>query len=912
MTSLAARWIIVSAASLAVGSMLGGCASARRGAIAPATSAPTTLAATTAPSAISATAQLRLDEIPPRPVLAKAKAPTTGPTSAPLAAIEFYARARELQLSRLPNQAIQQLQHAIDADPNSFELQFALGKAYLSLGQAELAIQALQRAAEINPNNLDVQTELGRSFQARNELPKAIEHLRLAMQTDDYRTDDSTAAVVDYRLAVSLQQSGYDRAAMECLVRLLYRIEHAGTGIRTAAEISFLMGRPELLFDEIGKLHEKLGEYPQALEQYQRVAQGLPNQFDVQARVVGLLLKMGRNKEAVALSTELLQRFHASGDSINLLRDAFKQSGGSQYAIVDALRKLYRERPNDRSILFALSDTLAANGQLDQARQLLERGIESRRGDVEIVERLFNTYSDRDQVTDAAKLIVTSSAAYPDSTSELLPLLMELTKPARKGSLRLAALQKLEVPASAQAAKQYWIWKIASLNQRPGVAKTALDQSAAAVPLFDPALIVQLESMYAKTEWDDASRERAITELIDSVAAKGRADLAAYLKGLRSLHENKLDQAAENFGQAIKLATPASLSPDLQLAHALSLLRQGNQARFEQLMWKLISDRPRFEAGFQVLFTYFKQNNGDAQASNLVNTWIAADPSSTSARLQQVSELIEQRRVDEAVSAMKKLFEQHPDELDVVRSLISLLGATNQRQQMIDLLEGERNRHPNNRIVVEALIEIYTSQNRPADAARVVDAARAALSQDPELLYYVAHLYQRLDQNQTSEDVLEDVLKLDPKNPQASNDLGYNWADSGKNLDRAEAMIRLAVEAEPDNSAYLDSLGWVLYKRSKFAEALKFLEQACSPQGNADPVVLDHLGDTLYRLNRAQDAASAWKQALSRSSNQDAGDPKSLPLQLQSKIRQAEAGQTVNVAPIVEPAPPAGQVKANP
>lgn len=891
--------------------MLGGCASARRGAITPATSAPTTLAATTAPSAVGAQTRLRLEEITPRPVLAKAKAPTTGPTSAPLEAIEFYARARELQLARLPNQAIQQLQHAIDADPNSFELQFALGKAYLSLGQAELAVQSLLRAADIEPNNLDVQTELGRSFQARNDLPKAIERFRLAMQTDDYRTDESTAAVVDYRLAVSLQQTGYDRAAMECLTRLLYRIEHSGGGMR-AAEIGFLMGRPELLFDEIGKLHEKLGEYPQALEQYQRVAQSLPNQFDVQARVVGLLLKMGRGKEAVALSTELLQRFHASSESIDLLRDAFKQSGGSQNAIVDALRRLYRERPNDRSILFALSDTLAANGQLDQARQLLERAIESRRGDVEIVERLFKSYSERDQVADAAKLIVTSSAAYPDTTSELLPLLMELTKPARKGSLRLPALQKLDVPASAQAAKQYWIWKIASLNQRPGVAKTALDHAASAVPMFDPAVIVQLEAIYARTDWDDPTRDRAVTELTESTAAKGRQDLVAYLKGLRSLHENKIDQASENFGQAIKLATPASLSPDLQLAYALSLLRQGNQARFEQLMWKLVSDRPRFEAGFQVLFTYFKQNNGDAQASNLVNTWIAADPGSTSARLQLVSELIEQRRVDEAVTAMKKLFEQHPDELDVVRSLISLLGATNQRQQMIDLLEGERNRHPNNRIVVEALIEIYTSQNRPADAARVVDAARAALSQDAELLYYVAHLYQRLDQNQTSEDVLEDVLKLDPKNPQASNDLGYNWADSGKNIDRAEAMIRLAVEAEPDNSAYLDSLGWVLYKRSKFTEALKFLEQACSPQGSADPVVLDHLGDTLYRLNRSQDAAAAWKQALSRSSNQDSGDPKSLPLQLQSKIRQAEAGQSVNVAPIVEPAPPAGQVKANP
>ena len=48
-----------------------------------------------------------------------------------------------------------------------------------------------------------------------------------------------------------------------------------------------------------------------------------------------------------------------------------------------------------------------------------------------------------------------------------------------------------------------------------------------------------------------------------------------------------------------------------------------------------------------------------------------------------------------------------------------------------------------------------------------------------------------------------------------NNDLGYLYAEQGKNLEKAETMIRKAVADEPENSAYLDSLGWVLFKRGK-------------------------------------------------------------------------------------------------
>ncbi len=76
------------------------------------------------------------------------------------------------------------------------------------------------------------------------------------------------------------------------------------------------------------------------------------------------------------------------------------------------------------------------------------------------------------------------------------------------------------------------------------------------------------------------------------------------------------------------------------------------------------------------------------------------------------------------------------------------------------------------------------------------------------------------------------------------NDLGYLWADENRHLSRAMKMIRKAVEAEPDNGAYRDSLGWVLYRLGRYEEAIAELEKAAERQ--PDGVIFDHLGDA-YR-----------------------------------------------------------------
>ena len=121
--------------------------------------------------------------------------------------------------------------------------------------------------------------------------------------------------------------------------------------------------------------------------------------------------------------------------------------------------------------------------------------------------------------------------------------------------------------------------------------------------------------------------------------------------------------------------------------------------------------------------------------------------------------------------------------------------------------------------------------------------------------------------------ILEVLYEEQSDDPGVNNDLGYLYADQNKNLEKALQMIELAVEADPENRAYLDSLGWVLYRLEKFEEALDALQKANSDPNFQDATLQEHLGDVYEALGRHEEARAAWKKALSTEESSDRSDP---------------------------------------
>jgi tetratricopeptide (TPR) repeat protein len=116
---------------------------------------------------------------------------------------------------------------------------------------------------------------------------------------------------------------------------------------------------------------------------------------------------------------------------------------------------------------------------------------------------------------------------------------------------------------------------------------------------------------------------------------------------------------------------------------------------------------------------------------------------------------------------------------------------------------------------------------------------------------------------------LERLLERYPDDAGCNNDLGYLYAEQGKNLEKAEAMIRKALLEKSDEGSYLDSLGWVLFKRGRAKEALEPLEKAAgkmregiaSERISPDATILEHLGDVYFHLHDLRKAGDAWREA---------------------------------------------------
>ena len=151
--------------------------------------------------------------------------------------------------------------------------------------------------------------------------------------------------------------------------------------------------------------------------------------------------------------------------------------------------------------------------------------------------------------------------------------------------------------------------------------------------------------------------------------------------------------------------------------------------------------------------------------------------------------------------------------------------------------------------------------------------------------FSLSNIYVQKGELPKGEEILEKILEINPDNVQANNDLGYLWADQGKNLEKSEKMIRKALAAEPENGAYLDSLGWVLFKLGKVEESIEPLEQATKMNMGSDTTVWDHLGDAYLKLMRTEKAIEAWQTALQHSEDDSSQDP-DLIERIKDKLKQ--------------------------
>jgi tetratricopeptide (TPR) repeat protein len=157
----------------------------------------------------------------------------------------------------------------------------------------------------------------------------------------------------------------------------------------------------------------------------------------------------------------------------------------------------------------------------------------------------------------------------------------------------------------------------------------------------------------------------------------------------------------------------------------------------------------------------------------------------------------------------------------------------------------------------------YYSINNFTSALKSLETAEKYIIDDKrmrnDVLSTLGDTYNSLKQYEKSDESYEKALELDPNNEHVLNNYSYFLSLRGEKLDKAKEMCKVLMTIAPENSTYLDTYAWVLYKNGDYKDALEYIEKAI--KGTESGVVLEHYGDILFKLNRKDEALEAWKRA---------------------------------------------------
>ena len=232
---------------------------------------------------------------------------------------------------------------------------------------------------------------------------------------------------------------------------------------------------------------------------------------------------------------------------------------------------------------------------------------------------------------------------------------------------------------------------------------------------------------------------------------------------------------------------------------------------------------------------------------------------------QQIIETYrDNKQWQQATNVAEEAAKKFPDDRSLQMVAASQQADMGNPQPAITRVKGMLKGTPDDREVYIALAQMYSRIKDWDDAEAAIDKA-TELSTKPDekdyTIFVAGSIYERQKKYDKAEESFHKVLADDPKDAMTLNYLGYMLADRGTRLDEALGYIRRAVALDPNNGAYLDSLGWVYYKMGNYELAEENLRRASERMGD-DPTIHDHLGELYMKTGRVKLAATHWERSL--------------------------------------------------
>ena len=302
------------------------------------------------------------------------------------------------------------------------------------------------------------------------------------------------------------------------------------------------------------------------------------------------------------------------------------------------------------------------------------------------------------------------------------------------------------------------------------------------------------------------------------------SDILYFNLGVIYARMGKFDEAIRALDEAVKL------NPDYDEAYVgLALLYQmkGDLPRAIRNFEKVLEFDPvNAQVYHQLGYLYYRQKDY-AAAERQYETLIGLDPADAFAYIEWANIYLSRKLADRAIAVLERA-----------------------RAAGVE--------HPG---VYLALGYAHSLKDDAAAELTFYNMAQELAPDEPRVHFYLGAYYEKLGQQETAVRELRKAIELDEDFADAYNYLGYMFAEEGKNLDEAVELIQKAVALDPENGAYIDSLGWAYFKQGRVDEALAELERAVVLEPD-DAVVRDHLGDVYFEKGLRDKAAAAWRESL--------------------------------------------------
>ena len=198
--------------------------------------------------------------------------------------------------------------------------------------------------------------------------------------------------------------------------------------------------------------------------------------------------------------------------------------------------------------------------------------------------------------------------------------------------------------------------------------------------------------------------------------------------------------------------------------------------------------------------------------------------------------------------------------------LLARLGKLDQARAAIRAVPEAEQQDGVTKVQIEA--QLLREANQTTEALKVLNAGMERFPTEPDIMYDLAMVCEKLKQFDRMESLLRRVMELNPEDPNAYNALGYSLADRNLRLDEARTLLEKALALRPADPFITDSLAWLEYRTGKTEDAIKLLRQASAARADAE--IAAHLGEILWVTGQQDEARKIFKDALEREPNSDA------------------------------------------